>query len=115
MLLIYSYLCGTIETVMEMLIQRVVRNEALRNEDMIRQYECLMEELPHGSLICRRGEYYYLKFREGGKLHDEYIGKDPKLIADIQDKLECRRHYAKMLSALKQERKVIQKMLERCE
>ena len=109
------YLCGTMKMVMGMLIQRVVQNEAARNENMIRQYESLMEELPRGSLICRRGEYYYLKYREGGRLHDEYIGKDPKLITDIRDKLEQRKHYAKMLSALKQERKVIQKMLGGCE
>lgn len=95
-----------------MLIQSVVQNEADRNESMIRQYEALIEELPRGSLICRKNEYYYLKYREGGKIHDEYIGKDPKVIADIRDKLEQRKHYTQMLAALKQEQKAIQKILE---
>jgi len=95
-----------------MLIQSVIQNEANRNDNMIRQYEALLKELPRGSLICRKKEYYYLKYREGGKIHDEYIGKDPEVIADIRNKLEQRKHYTQMLFALKQEQKVIQKILE---
>ena len=95
-----------------MLIQIVVQNEAERNEKMIRQYEELMNNLPRGSLICRKKEYYYLKYREGGKIHDEYIGKDPEIVADIRNKLEQRKHYSQMLSVLKQEQKAIRKILE---
>lgn len=95
-----------------MLIQSVVQNEADRNEKMIRQYEDLIRDLPRGSLICRKKEYYYLKYREDGKIHDEYIGKDPEIVADIRNKLEQRKHYTQMLSALKQEQKAIQKILE---
>lgn len=84
----------------------------MRNENMIRQYENLVNELPHGSLICRKKEYYYLKYREDGKLHDKYIGKDPNVVADIRSKLELRSHYLQMLAALKQEQKTIQKILE---
>lgn len=95
-----------------MLIESVVQNEAERNESMIRQYEELIETLPRGSLICRKKEYYYLKYREGGKIHDEYIGKDPEVIADIRRKLEHRKHCTQMLSTLRREQKVIQKILE---
>ena len=95
-----------------MLIESVIQGEATRNENMIRQYEDLIKGLPHGSLICRKNEYYYLKYRENGKLHDRYIGKDPNVIADIRSKLELRTHYVQMLTALKQEQKAIQKILE---
>jgi len=95
-----------------MLIQRIVQSEAERNENMIRQYEALIEELPRGSLICRKREYYYLKYREDGKIQDKYIGKDPDVVADLRAKLEQRRHYIQMLTALKQEQKTIQKILE---
>lgn len=95
-----------------MLIQSVVQNEAIRNENMIRQYETLIEKLPRGSLICRKKEYYYLKYREGGKMHDEYIGKDPEVIAELRNKIEQRKHYTQMLAALKQEQKAIQRVLE---
>lgn len=95
-----------------MLIQIVVNNEAKRNENMINQYETLLTQLPRGSLVCRKKEYYYLKYREDGKVQDKYIGKDPDVVADIRRKLEQRKHCMEMLDALKQERKVIQKILE---
>lgn len=96
----------------KMLIESVVKIEADRNENMIRQYEALIEKMPRGSLICRKKEYYYLKYREAGKIQDKYIGKDPDLVADIRAKLEQRKHYTEMLVALRQEQKVIQKILE---
>jgi len=94
------------------LIQSVVENEAERNQNMISQYEELLDELPRGSLICRKKEYYYLKYRKDGKIYDEYIGKDSETVEMIRRKLEQRKHYAEMLSELKKEQKAIQKMLE---
>ena len=95
-----------------MLIQSVVKNEAERNQNMISQYEELLDELPRGSLICRKKEYYYLKYRKDGKIYDEYIGKETETVEMIRRKLEQRKHYAEMLSELKKEQKAIQKMLE---
>lgn len=94
-----------------MLIKSVVQNEAVRNEKMIQQYEDLISNLPKGSLICRR-EYYYLKYRNGKQICDEYIGKDAQLVAALREKLELRQHYIKMLAALKYEQKAIYKLLE---
>jgi len=79
---------------------------------MIRQYKELLDDLPRGSLICRKKEYYYLKYRKDGKIYDEYIGKDPETVETIRKKLEARKHYTEMLSALKREQRAIQKMLE---
>ena len=95
-----------------MIINTVVANEALRNNEMIQQYEKLISNLPKGSLTCRKNEYYYLKYRKNGKVCDDYIGKDKEKILQIKEKLEQRKHYEKMLSALKQEQKVINKILE---
>lgn len=95
-----------------MLIRSIVQNEATRNKKMIRQYKELLDNLPRGSLICRKKEYYYLKYRKDGKIYDEYIGKNPETVDSLRKKLEQRKHYTEMLSALKQEQKVIQKMLE---
>ena len=95
-----------------MIINSVVKNEALRNSAMILQYEKLIEELPKGSLICRKNVYYYLKYRKNGKVCDDYVGKDGERISRIKEQLEQRKHYEKMLSALKQEQKVIHKILE---
>ena len=95
-----------------MIINNVIEKESLRNEEMIRQYEDLIASLPKGSLICRKKEYYYLKFREDGKLRDQYIGKDPEVISSVREQLEQRKQYVKMLSALKKEQKAIHKILE---
>ena len=97
---------------MIMLIQSVVQNEADRNAQMINEYESLIAALPKGTLICRKNEYYYLKYRENGKVCDKYIGKDESVVAEVRHKLELRRHYMEMLSALKQEQKAIHKILE---
>ena len=114
--------CGKISMVMQMLINSVVKNEAIRNKQMIEQYEEMIKDLPRGSLICRKNEYYYLKYRKDeyyylkyrkdGKICDEYIGKDPEIIAKIKEKIEQRKHCENMISVLKQEQKAISRILE---
>lgn len=95
-----------------MLIDSVVQKEAVRNEQMILQYESLIETLPKGSIACRKNGYYYLRYRENGKLYDKYIGKDTETVDTIREKLALRKHYTEMLSVLKQEQKTIHKLLE---
>lgn len=108
----FLLMCGKIYLVIEMLINAVVKNEAIRNEQMIAEYEKRIAKLPKGSLICRKQEYYYLKYRKDGKVCDEYIGKDPDVVSQIKEQLELRKHYEKMLLALKQEQKAIAKIME---
>lgn len=105
-------MCGIVTVVIEMLIETVIHREAERNAQMIQQYEALIASLPKGTLICRKKEYYYLKYRKDGKVCDEYIGKDPEIVANVREQLEQRKHYMDMLSVLKQERKAISKILE---
>lgn len=95
-----------------MLINIAVKNEAVRNEQMISEYEKLISALPKGSLICRKNEYYYLKYRENGKICDKYIGKNMELVEDIKEKIKLRKHYLDMLELLKEEQKTIHKVLE---
>ena len=96
--------CGIIMLGDEMIIDTVIKNEALRNNQMIEQYEKRIVDLPKGTLILRKNEYYYLKYRnQEGKVCDDYIGKDSEKVADIREKLERRKHYEKMLATLKQE------------
>lgn len=95
-----------------MLIEKIVKEEAYRNQRMIQQYEQLLTMLPRGSLICRKNEYYYLKYREGGKLFDVYVGKSGTEIEKLRDQLQHRKHCLDMLSMLRQEQKKIAKVLE---
>ncbi len=78
--------------VIRMLINAVVKNEAERNNQMIEEYEWLIDNLPKGSIICRKKEYYYLKYRKNGKVCDDYIGKDLDEVAKIREQLEQRKH-----------------------
>ncbi len=95
-----------------MLIGTVIHREAKRNAQMILQYEDLLSALPKGSIVCRKNEYYYLKYRENGKVCDKYLGKESPKIEEIREKLAQRKHCEEMLTALLQEKKVIQKILE---
>ena len=105
-------MCDKILMVIIMLINTVIKNEAIRNKQMIEEYEKLIQNLPKGSLICRKKEYYYLKYRKDGKVCDEYIGKDPKVIAKVKEQLEQRKHYEQMLLELRKEQTTINKLLE---
>lgn len=79
-----------------MLIDSVVQKEAVRNEQMILQYESLLEALPKGSIACRKNGYYYLRYRENGKLYDKYIGKDTDTVDTIREKLALRNSFVKI-------------------
>lgn len=78
---------------------------------MIAEYESLLADLPKGSLICKKG-YYYLKYRENGKVRDDYIGKNEDVVASVRERLALRKHYTDMLGALRQEQSAILKILE---
>ena len=95
-----------------MLIRSVIEKEFERNSKMISEYEQLLTQLPKGSLICHKNGYYYLKYREDGKLCDVYIGKDGDTVTRLKEQLELRKHYMSMLSALKKEQKSITVILE---
>lgn len=94
-----------------MLIASVVKNEALRNAQMIEQYEAQLAALPKGSLISRKG-YFYLKYRKDGRVCDEYIGKESDKVSELREQLALRKHCETMLSTLKLEQKKIHKILE---
>lgn len=94
-----------------MLIQSIVTEELNRNLSMQKQYEQETDKLPKGSLICKK-HYYYLQYREGKKVITDYIGKDQQKINDINKKLEKRKHFESMILNLKNEQKIILKMLE---
>ena len=100
------------ERVRMVLIRSVIEKESERNNKMISEYETLLKQLPRGSLICRRNGYYYLKYREGGKLNDVYIGKDGDVVTELKEQLELRKHYTLMLSVLRKEQKSINDILE---
>ena len=94
-----------------MLINSIIQNEAERNARMIEEYRILLSKLPKGALICKKN-YFYLKYRENGKVQDKYIGKEGEEVEKIRKDLSLRKHCSEMLETLEQEQKAIKRILE---
>ena len=88
--------------------------EKQRNVRM--QKNCIDEiaKLPKGSLSVKRigkNEYCYLKYRQGKKFVSKYIGKCDERIEELKQQIEKRRYLEKLLRNLKDEYKLITKVV----
>lgn len=79
---------------------------------MIEKYEETLRDLPKGSLSSRRAgnrTYYYLKYRENGKVISKYVPADQ--VDEIRSGIDKRKHTESMLSSLKKEKELADKIL----
>jgi len=90
-----------------MSIKGVLREELENSERMKVRYEEELAALPRGSLVKRvikGNEYYYLVYREAGKVHSEYRGKSsPEDIARYAEAKRKRAEYRNHLSKVKKQ------------
>ncbi len=96
---------------MNLLINTVMQ-EKQRIMFMIEKYEEALRDLPKGSLFARRignRTYYYLKYRENGKVISKYVHSDQA--DEIRSGIEKRKHTESMLLSLKKEKKLADKIL----
>lgn len=87
------------------IIDSIVQQEKTRNLQMQEEYKSLIAELPRGSMYIRKlnnKEYCYLRYRKDGKVYNEYVGTADKA-ERIQEQIEKRKHYEKMLENLQDE------------
>jgi len=88
-------------------IKSVLREELENSLRMQERYEEELARLPRGSLVKRvikGNEYYYLVYREDGKVHSDYKGKpSPEEIAEYAAAKEKRAQYRRQLSKLKKQ------------
>lgn len=80
---------------------------------MQQQYEKEINQLPKGTVITKKvgnHEYHYLKYRDDKKTVTDYIGRDKTKIEDIKNQIKKRKHFERMLSELKKENKLIEKV-----
>ena len=94
------------------MLENLVLREAHTFETLKKQYESMLAELPKGSLTLKRGVYYYLNYKEHGKMSSKYIGKESPEIDSLREKIEKRRHIEKMLRNINAELKIAQKVRE---
>ena len=87
-------------------------------ESSLRQeaaYRKALDGMPRGSLVKKKiknGEYYYLVFRENGKVRFSYKGKLSKgEVKKIQESIKLRRKYKVLLSECKKQAAFLRKAL----
>ncbi len=90
-----------------MSIKSVLREELENSLRMQERYEQELALLPRGSLakrVIKGNKYYYLVYREDGKVHSEYRGKSsPEEIAKYDAAKRKRAQYRQQLSKVKKQ------------
>ena len=98
-----------------MSIKGVLREELANSLRMQERYEQELSKLPRGSLVKRQikgHDYYYLVYREDGKVRSVYQGKsDVKEIARYHAARDQRAKYRKLLSKVKRQVKFLRGVL----
>jgi hypothetical protein len=95
-------------------IEGVLREERERNIMMQNQYLQEISALPKGSIVRksrRSGDYYYLAYRVGSKVVNDYLGKDAGKVQEIQQSIDKRKHLERVVKNLKCELKLISKVV----
>lgn len=52
-----------------------------------------------------------MKYRNGKKTVTDYIGRDQNKVDEVRTQVEKRKHFEKMLAGLKEENKLIDKLI----
>lgn len=91
-------------------------SEELQNSVQIRKdYERALNHLPKGALVRKvigGHEYFYLAFRDGGKVRFDYLGKlDKDEVSKYEEAKMYRARYRRKLSEVNQQIKFIRKIL----
>jgi hypothetical protein len=91
---------------MPTVIYSMLKEEKQRNLEMQETYKQEIEALRKGSIwgksISGR-TYYYLRYRQGEKVKNDYIGKDKSVIEEIKREIEKRKYLQGVLKRLKVE------------
>lgn len=88
-------------------VKGVLAEELGNSERMLRKYQQALAELPKGSLVPKKikgGRFFYLAYRQGGKVRFEYKGKlSEKEIEDFRRSRAQRARYRGLISDLKKQ------------
>lgn len=99
-----------------MAIREILEEELKNSLRMERGYSAQLDKLPKGSLVKRvrnQREYYYIVYREGGKVCLDYAGKkvSEKVQEQYRDAKIKRAQYRRLRSQVRQQIKFIRRAL----
>jgi len=97
------------------LVIRTVQKEKQRIDRMMDAYSKLLNDLPKGTVAEKKtgnSVYYYLKYRDGGKVVSEYLGKDGDRVSQMRVLIDKRRHVEAMIKHLREEQALASRLLE---
>jgi len=89
--------------------------ELKRMTALLNSYEKQLETLPKGSLREKRRNgrtYYYLAYRNNGKVVSDYIGNDESVIDTLREQLKRRKGVEALIKNIKKELALMNKVLE---
>lgn len=94
-----------------LIIDKFLDDEIERNLFLQKKYKDEIGLLPRGSIEIKEKEtkYYYLKYRENGKVHSQYLGKF-EMAKPLIDKILYRNHLKDFLKRLEDEYRRLIKM-----
>jgi hypothetical protein len=104
-----------IEVINVNVINGVLLEEKQRNLEMQESYINEIKKLPRGSVTIKqigKKNYCYLKYRNGDKIVTEYVGNCEKNLNLLQQQIEKRHHFEKLLRELKDEYKIIKRVVK---
>ena len=104
-----------IEVVKVNVIMGVLHEEKQRNLEMQESYINEITKLPKCSVTIKRigkKDYCYLKYRNGDKIVTKYMGNCEKNLNVLQQQIEKRRHFEKLLRELKDEYRIINRVVK---
>ena len=91
---------------MQSVIFGMLQEEKQRNLEAQETYKREIEALRKGSIMTKNisgKKYYYLKYRQGHKVKNDYIGKDENVVAEIKREIEKREYLRSALKRLRLE------------
>ena len=100
---------------METVIYNTLKEEKERNLQRQEVYKREIESLRKGSLITKTVSgkpYYYLKYRQGNDVIDEYIGNDENKVEKIKREIGRRKYLRGVVKRLEIEYKQISKIVK---
>jgi hypothetical protein len=100
---------------MQTVIYGMLQEEKRRNLEMQEAHRQEIQALRKGSVTVKRiggHNYYYLKYRQGKSVRNDYIGKDKNIADEIKRETEKRKYLDGVLKRLQQEYHEISKIVK---